>query len=338
VLALIVGGLSQVSRQSQSYDANSNRSLAAQGAVVAEQSDTTSSQVRSLMNGVQGQTRQGLQSALDGAAQQAAGESARAGVAASSQPSGSVAAQFATVFAERAQSVAELRAAVDGFLGMRPIPPANSPAAGTAPSATPTTLLSATQVTNRIAAAGALLSSSDALYRSVQRSLAAAAGHPRLPASVWVTDPQAWQLGTVAAQVDLIATSPTLAATHDVVLRTVRLNPPALPTPPGASSSVSVLSPTTRLDVIVVLANQGSVAEPRASVRFTLADQSAGTTASRTEASALALGSSVTLPEVTFNVRPGTTYELTVQAVPPAGQSLTAGTVIQQALQVSPAT
>jgi len=36
VLALLVGGLTQVSRQSQGYDANSNQSLAAQGAVVAE--------------------------------------------------------------------------------------------------------------------------------------------------------------------------------------------------------------------------------------------------------------------------------------------------------------
>ncbi len=56
------------------------------------------------------------------------------------------------------------------------------------------------------------------------------------------------------------------------------------------------------------------------------------------ETAALALGAAVTLPEVTFHVKPGTTYELTVEAVPPAGQSLTADTVLQQALQVSPAT
>ena len=41
VLVLLVGGLTQVSRQSQGYDANSNRSLAAQGAVLAEQSNAT---------------------------------------------------------------------------------------------------------------------------------------------------------------------------------------------------------------------------------------------------------------------------------------------------------
>jgi hypothetical protein len=336
VLMLIVGGLTQVSRQSQSYDANSNRSLEAQGAVVAEQSNATSAAVRSLMNGLQGQSRQDLEEALDSVVQQTTDESARADVATRSNPPGSVAGLFATVFAERARSVADLRAAVDGFLGMQPIPIAGSPAAG-APSSASATLLSATQATNRIAAAGALLSHSDALYRSVRRSLVAAAGHSRLPPSIWVTDPQVWQLGSVAAQVDLIATSPALVVTHDVVLRTVRLNPPALPTPQGVSASVSVLSPTAQIGVIVVLANQGSVDEPHCSVRFTLANQSSGATASRSETAALALGAAVTLPAVTFHVKPGTTYELTVAAVPPAGQSLTADTVLQQALQVSPA-
>ena len=47
----------------------------------------------------------------------------------------------------------------------------------------------------------------------------------------------------MAAQVDLIATSPTLAPTHYVVLRTVRLNPPACRRR-RAAGDVSVLSPT----------------------------------------------------------------------------------------------
>ena len=214
---------------------------------MAEQSNATSSQVRDLMNSLQGQTRQGLQAALDGVVAadgrrvRAGGRSPRVG-----SPSGSVPTRFAAVFAERAQAVAELRAAFDGFLGMQPVPPAGSPAAGHATTGTPTRRsLSATQATNRIAAAGALLS------RAPTPSTARCGGRSpplpataRLPASVWVTDPQVWQLGTVAAQVDLMATSPTLAATHDVVLRTVRLNPPALPTPPGVAASVSVLSPT----------------------------------------------------------------------------------------------
>src|SRR5271168_596213 len=128
VLALIVGGLTQVSRQSQGYDANSDRTLAVQGTVVADQSNATSSAVRTLINGLQSQTRQGLQGELDSAVQQTAEESSRATLAASVSPLGSVASEFATVFAERAQSMTQLRAAVDGFLGMQPFSPAGAPA------------------------------------------------------------------------------------------------------------------------------------------------------------------------------------------------------------------
>ena len=338
VLAFIVGGLTQVSRQSQGYDANSDRSLAAQGTVVADQSNATSSTVRTLINGLQSQSRQGLQAELDSAVQQTADESARAGLAAGISPLGSVATEFATVFAERAQSMTQLRGAVDGFLGMQPLSPAGAPPDADATTAGSAALLSATQATNRIAAAGALLSRSDALYRSVRRSLGTDAGHGRLPRSVWVTDPQLWQLGSVATQVDLLATSSTLAATHDVVLRTVRLSPPALPAPQGVPAGVSVLSPTSQLGVTVVLTNQGSADEPHVSVHFSLAIEPSGVTKTQVRSTPIALGGSVTLPGVVFRVTPSTTYLLTVQVIPPAGQTLTSGTELQSELQVSPAT
>jgi hypothetical protein len=337
VLALLVGGLTQVARQSQGYDANSARALAAQGTVLADQSNATSAQVRTLLNGLSGQTRQGLQVALDSAVQQTAAQSAHAALAARSMPLGAVAGEFTAVFADRAQSVSELRAAVDGFLGMQPIPPAGS-VTDVAASADSPTLLTATQATNRIAAAGALLTHADALYRDLRRSLATGPGHGRLPRSVWVTDAQTWQLGTVAAQVDLLATSSSLAASHDVVIRTVRLDPPALPTPQGAPASISVLSPTSHVAVIVVLANQGSIGESSVPVRYTLADQTTGAAASHVERAALGLDASVTMPQATFDAKPGTTYVLTVQVVVPSGQSSTNGTVFQQALQVAPAT
>jgi hypothetical protein len=337
VLAIVVGGLTQVSRQSQGYDTNSDRALAAQGTVVADQSNATAIAVRKVVNDLPSQTRQQLQAALDSAVQQTADQSARANVAAGSIPLGSVATQFTTVFAERAQSVAQLRAAVDGFLGLQPIVPADTTASDRMAGAGGSTLLSATQATNRIAAAGALLSRSDALYRTVQRSLATAAGHGKVPDSVWVTHRQVWQAGSVAAQVDLLATSPTLSATHYVVLRTERLNPPALPTPQGAPSGVSVLSPTSHISVAVVLANQGSANEPHVSVRFTLADQTSGATVTQVRTTSLALGASVTLPDVTLRVKPSTSYVLTVLVIPPTGQTITAGTAFQNQLQVAPA-
>ena len=338
VLAIVVGGLTQVSRQSQGYDANSARTLEVQGTVLADQSNATAAVVRKAVNDLSSENRQQLQAALDSAVQQTADESARADVAAGSTPLGSVATAFTTVFAERAQSMTQLRAAVDGFLGVQPVPPAGAPAGGTPAGAGNAALLSATQATNRITGAGALLAHSDALYRTVRRSLVDAAGHGKMPASVWVTRPQLWQPGSVAAQVDLLATSSTLAATHYVVIRTVRLNPPPLPTPQGAPSNISVLSPTTSIAVSVVLANQGSSDEPHVAVRYSLADETTGATLTQTQSAALGLGGSVTLPSVTMRVTPSTTYVLTVQVIPPAGQTITDGTEAQEQLQVAPAT
>jgi len=335
-LAVLVGGLTQVSRQSQGYDANSDRALAAQGTVAADQSNATSASVRKILDDLPTQTRQGVQATLDSAVQQTGLQSARAQLAAGSTPLGTVATQFAAVFADRAEAMTELRAAVYGFLGMHPIAPANAPAGANHVTTGATALLSASQATDRIAGAGTLLTRSDALYRSVRRSLAVAAGHGMLPPSVWVTNPQVWQLGSVAAQVDLLATSPTLAATHYVVLRTVHLTPPALPTPPGAPANVSVISPTSEIGVTVVLANQGSSDEPHVSVRFSLTDQTSGATTIQVRTAALALAASVTLPKVTLRVEPSTSYLLTVQVIPPAGQTLTAGTAIQVPLQVAP--
>lgn len=338
VLAILIGGLTQVSRQSEGYRTNSDSALAAQGTVAADQSNATSVTVRRVLDDLPAQTRQGLQATLDSAVQQTSLESTRAQLVSGATPLGPVATQFDTVFADRAEAMTQLRAAVYGFLGMQPIAPADAPAGTTKTDSGSATLLSATQATNRIAAAGALLTRSDALYRSVRRSLAAADGHGRLPPSVWVTNPQFWQLGSLAAQVDLLATSPTLAASHYVVLRTVRLEPPALPTPPGAPANVSVLSPTSQIGVTVVLANQGSSNEPRVSVRFTLANQTTGATASQVRTTPLLLAASVTLPDVVLRVKPSTSYVLTVQVIPPAGQTILAGTATQVPLQVAPST
>ena len=304
----------------------------------------TSASVRQVVNDLPTQTRQGLQAALDGAVLQTSDQAARTQLAAGSTPLGSEATQLATVFADRAQAVTQLRAAVYGFLGMQPTAPADAPASSATTGAGGTAItggtaqLSATEATNRIAAAGALLSHSDALYRSVRTALAAAPGHGRLPPSVWVTHPQVWQPGSVAAQVDLVATSPTLAATHDVVLRTVRVTPPALPTPQGAPPAVSVISPTSRIGVTVVVSNQAPSNEPHVAVHVILANQTSGATTTQVRTTPLALGASVTLPTVTMRVKPSTTYVLTVQVVLPGGQSLTANTEIQQTLQVAAGT
>lgn len=337
--ALIIGGLTRISSQSGTYDADANRSLAAQGTVLADQSNVTAATVRSLIAGMPSETRQSLQAGLDGAVQQTADESAQAALAAGSAPAGSPGGQLAAVFAERAQAMQAYRAAIDGFLGMQPVPPPGSSASSESGApAQNATLLSATTATDRITAAGALLARADATYGALRRQLAAAAGHARLPRSVWVTRPANWQAGPVAAQVDNLATSSTLIASHYLVLRTVRINPPPLPAPPGEPAGTATLSPTTQVGVSAVLPNQGSVDEPRGTVRITMSDQTSGVTATQVRSAPVAVGATVTLPAATFRVKPGTFYVLRVSVVLPADQAVTDGTLYQETLQIAPGT
>ena len=99
-----------------------------------------------------------------------------------------------------------------------------------------------------------------------------------------------------------------------------------------------MISPTTGIGVTVVVANQAPSNEPHVAVHVTLADQTSGATTTQVRTTPLALGASVTLPTFSLRVKPSTTYVLTVQVVLPAGQTLTANTVIQQTLQVAAGT
>ena len=338
VVLLVIGGLTQVSSQSSGYHRASNQTLATLGSVVADESNTTAGQVRTLVATLPTQSRQVLQAHLDAAVSETASEAAAASAAAGVTSSQSAAGQLATVFAQRTQSMEELRAAVDGFLGLQPVPAAGSAGAANATVTSSTPSLTATQASNRIVAAGALLARSDALYRSLRRSLAAASGHGRLPVSVWVTDPQDWAAGTVAANVDLMATSPTLAATHNLVIRTIRLSPPALPTPQGTAANTVVITPVTQFGVSVVVANEGTVNEPKAVVHVSMQNQKTSVTTTRTESMPIALGATVAMPQADFPVSPGTSYLLNISIELPSGQASTLGTATQETVQIAPST
>lgn len=336
VLALLIGGLTQISSQSHGYDNGANRSLAALGSVAATESSVSATSLRHLWDTMPGLTRPALQSDLDALVGQTAAQSAAATRAAAAAPAGSLPARFAAVFAERAQALTAVRSAIDGLLGMHPLPVVGL-ATTVAVASTPT-LLSATQATNRIAGAGAALIGADRVYRSVRVDLAHAAGRAHLPASTWVSQAQTWQLGAVAEQVDLLAASTTLAATQDLQLQTVRLVPPALPTAAGTASGTSVLSPTSTVSVTVVLTNLGSVDEPHAKVQFSLAPLTGGATVTRARRAGVAAGGSVTLDTVTFTVKPGHAYQLAVAIVLPPGQQSSAGTSVSQVLEIAPGT
>jgi hypothetical protein len=312
-----------------------NRSFGAQGAVLVDLSNATGASLRRLMGALPDQDRLTLQAGLDDVTVQAGDQAAQAAALATN---GSVEGQFAAVLTDRAQSVAEVRSAIDGLLGLHPLPVAGAPSAPATGGATPT-LLSSTQATDRIAAAGRLLTRADRSYQVLRRSLATMAGHARLPASQWITTPSTWQRGALATQVDLVVASPTLAATYQLGLSVVQVTPPAVPAPSGvATPGVSVLSPTTTVVLNVVLTNNGTVDDPDASVTFTLALLPTGATTTARRAASVRAARSVSLSPVTFAVKPGNSYQLTVAIAAPAGQTVAAGTSFQEALQISPST
>jgi hypothetical protein len=338
VLALVIGGVTQVGRQSGPFYTSVNRSFSTQAAAIVQQSNATGTSLRHLMATMQNQAPQTLQANLDTLTTQADQQAADAEALTSPASPGDVQGQFVAVFSQRARAVQNFRSAVDGLLGLHPLPTAGTADSSATAVATPAKLAT-TQVTNRIAAAGTVLVAADRDYRVLRRSLARMAGHARLPSSRWVTDATTWQAGSVAAQLQVVQASPSLQAVPRLVLRVVNVTPPALPPASGVTTpALSVISPTTKVVLQVVISNLGSVDEPHASVQFTLTPQPSGAAVTVTRTAAVAIAGSVSLAPASFKVKPGTSYQLTVGVVLPAGQTDTTGASLSQVLQIAPGT
>ena len=334
VVAALIGGVARIGHQSGPFDASIDRSFAVQFAVLADESNATGTFLRRLMGAMQNLDRLSLQTDLDDVTAEAGAQAAEADAVAG----GGIQDQLATVFADRADGADQVRSAIDGLLGMTS-PAVAGAAQGAATPAQAPALLSSTDATNRIAAAGRLLSGADRSYQALRRALASMPGHPRLPSSAWITAPGEWRLGSVATEIDLVATSTSLEATHGLAISVAEITPPALPSPAGTvSPSVSVLSPTTSVALTVVLANRGSVDEPHASVTFTLAPQPTGVAVTSTRRASVLSMRSVSLAPVAFKVKPGGTYLLTVAVAVPPGQTDLAGTAFSQEFRVAPST
>jgi hypothetical protein len=340
VLGLLIGGLAHVGARSGPFHTSEDASFAAQAAVVADESNATAVTVQRLMGTMQQRDRAGLEAMLDTVVAQTAQQASAASAFVSPAASGGVGLALAQVFADRADAVRDLRAALDGLLGMEPLALPGTTATGTAAGSTQTPpALSATQATTRIAAAGKLVAQSDQRYATARRQLAQASGHERLPASRWIHGPNQWSSAQVATDIVAVAGSATLAATHRLVLRAVTLSPPALPPASGvANPALSVVAPTHRLTVSIVVSNLGSVNEHRATVRCTLTPQPTGVAKVISRGSPLVAGASIALPTVSYAVHSGHQYQLTVAIVLPAGQSDAGGTSLTQMISIAPGT
>jgi len=333
VLGLLIGGALRVGRASGPYWVDVNRSYAAQGVGLVDQSNRTGAQLRRLMARMPGLTRGTLQQQLDVLVADSGQVATTAAALSPPTPTDGMGPQFATALADRAKAVTQLRTAVDGLLGMAPLPVVG--ASTTTTTTAPQALLPAGQAATDIAAAGTMLRSADHGYSSVRHQFRSAPGRARLPASVWVTHPGVWTSSAAQALVGQLSSSSSLAARHQVVLlhNGIRLTPPALPpatsAPPAATGTVP---PTHRLSVTAVVANQGNVDEPHIAVTIGI---QGGPTHSRTIS--LAAGRSAAVPLPPFKVTPGHSYVLTLSVNPPAGQTVRTNTSTTFTIQVAPA-
>jgi hypothetical protein len=320
VLFVLIGGVLEVGRASGPYRTDVNRSYVAQGAILVGQSTQTGAMLRSLMASMTTRTRTSLQQELDTLA---AASSHTAAAAAALSPPAPTVGGFPAALAARAKGVAEVRAAVDGLLGLS--------RAGQA-------LLTPDRAAALITGAGTLLERSDRTYAAVRRQFRAAPGRATLPRSTWVTDPQGWGSGPVRDLVRALASTATLAPVQRIVLRpdAVRITPAA--SPPVRPGGSPVVVPTKTLQVSAVVADEGNVGASGVEVSAKVTPQGAGATDSSTAKVSLEPGGSVavTLPELA--VTPGDTYSLTVSVAVPAAQTDRSQTSVTFVVRVAPPT
>jgi hypothetical protein len=335
LVAIVIGGILETGSASRPYQRSVNRSFAASGTLVVDRSNATGDSLRSALAQMPGAPRLTAQRDLDSLVTAATAEQSDGAALVPPDPSGTVGPQFAAVLAARARAVGSIRATVDGLLGMAPFPVVGAPpgswpaAGGPGPS-----VLSATEASAALTAAGAVLRQADATYAALRRELATAPGRNRLPASVWVPDPSSWSAGVVDALVSQLSGSPSLAVSHDLQIVTVAIEPPAVPSvmpntvsavppPPGTcpSSSPSTVPPSATLHVTVTVANDGNVTESRVPVTLALAPTAGGSGQRSTTIVSLLPGASTVVAPPSFGIRDGRSYTLTVSAPVPSAQT-----------------
>ena len=271
VLAVIIGGLLRVPSQSTGYLRSVDRSFALQARPVVQASNRLGRKLHTVLASMTAQQRSELELELDTLVRSSASLAREAATAASPSPAGGAGVAVAAAMSDRAIAMLTIRTAVDRLLGMTPVPVAGAP--DPAHSGVVARRLTAAGAAAKLDAAGALLARGDRDYAAGRHALRNAPGHARLPSSVWSSATAAWSSSGTTAMADALVSSATLAAVHRVELlaHTLALTPAPVPSAgTGTTQSVSVLPPTGRVGISVVVENAGNVAAHRIVVRATL--------------------------------------------------------------------
>ena len=357
-LGLLIDGLAHVGGSSAGYRRTITSSYALAFRPMAWSSNQTGGQLRSLMELMgAGQTcrgaqigtapanevcRERLQQQLDALVNDSSQTASRVARMVPPAPPGGASDGFTAAFENRARAVAQLRSALDGLLGMSPLPVVGAPAqsAQSAQAAQTPTLLSANQAANQLIVAGGLLRSADRGYRQSVAQLMAQPGARRVPTSNWLGAGVVWRTSRLQAMVDQLEATPSLQRFHYLVIlpQAINLIPPVIPPVSGSTPGVVVIPPTSFISVSVVVANQGNVAEPNETVSAQLGPSQGGSPLVVSQKLSIAAQASVTVAFRHLLVVPGTQYVLKLAVSIPPGQNLPAQTSYSITINVAPPT
>lgn len=341
VLALAVGAVLSVQNASAPYRRAVNRSFAAQGSVLADQSTAEGRQLRQLMADLPTLKRARLQERLDAMVETTTAQAAAAHDLVPPYPPSGTGPALLSVFDARAAAVADLRSAIDGLLGLEPLPTVGAPAssASTGTDSRGATLLSASRAVGDLEAVGASLERADGTYASVRGVLATAAGNAQMPRSIWVTHHVAWSPAALSTLVGELTTSGSLATNHALELVTVSILPAAVPPPSGPAppGGVTTVPPTSTLTVSVVLRDSGNVAEHGVVVTASVRRLHSAVAHFHSQRISLDPGTAQAISFAPLPVSPGHDYTLAI-GVTSASSPNSAGPSTSYTVAVAPAT
>ncbi|MGD0320012.1 MAG: Ig-like domain-containing protein [Acidimicrobiales bacterium] len=297
VVVLAIGTVSQVSPASSSYRRTVDRGYAALVAPLVVSSNSSGTDLATLLREGPTLGRAKFFSELDALASSSEVLAGRFNAITTPVPAAAASSDCARSIDGRARALADLRSTLEGVLGGR---------TGTGARAA-----DEADAVRSMSSVGTSLESDDVLWETCRRSLRQAAGSARLVVSAWVSDPSLWAPGALSDYVAAVTGSPTLAAAHRLAVTTTD----TVPAPSQRSAGGILVPPTSSLRVRVVVADQGNVDEQRVEVAASVASgtQSAS---SLQETVDIAAGSAVALLLPALAVVPGASYALRVTATP----------------------
>lgn len=331
LVGIFINGVVSAAGSSTSYRSVVNRSFATQANVIFAAQQPDGAALQRLLLNMANLSRPVLEQKLDALATSTQAASNAAADAISPAPSAGLGDRFADIVASRAAAVKIIRSTVERLLGMTPLPPPGA----NAPTPRPKPLLTTRTATNRLIAAGAMLTRSDEAVGPLRADLLRQPGHAYVERSVFLVDRSLASPSSMAALVAGLEESSTLAIVHKLSLTAINLTPAALPTPGSTSTN---LPPTTRLLVTVVVSNDGTVTENPVVVTCSLTPVQGGVGATVHAQGVARPGSALSLSLPSLHTVPGSTVTLTVSVAAPLGQSATSSLQRTFNVIVAPAT